>query len=156
MEIGDTVLHPRYGVGIIDAIEKRQEDGEIRDYYVIPKPSISSTILVPVDAAGELGLRPVASEDELNQAVSILSGEDDESNNAAGMRALCWGDPIDLARAIRSGATEPKSRYPKASQQHQLKRAKRLLSEELSVVLGLSEDNITALVDGEVALSCQA
>ena len=112
-----------------------------------PKPSISSTILVPVDAAGELGLRPVASADKLKQAVSILSGEDDESNPCAGMSVLSWGDPIDLARAIRSGATEPKSRYPKASQQHQLKRAKRLLSEELSVVLGMSDESITALVD---------
>lgn len=152
MEIGDTVLHPRYGVGTIDAIEKRLEDGETRDYYVIPKPSISSTILVPVDAAGELGLRPISSAEELEKAIDILAGNDDIPSVNAGMRALSWGDPIDLARAIRSGATEPKSRYPKASQQHQLKRAKRLLGEELSIVLGMSEDSITALVDGAVVV----
>ena len=53
MEIGDAVLHPRYGVGIIKSIEERLEDGTPRNYYVIPKPSISSTILVAVDAADE-------------------------------------------------------------------------------------------------------
>ncbi len=32
MEIGDTVLHPRYGVGVIDHIEKRVQDGEDKEF----------------------------------------------------------------------------------------------------------------------------
>jgi len=35
MQIGDTVLHPRYGIGVIDHIEKRDQDGESREFYVI-------------------------------------------------------------------------------------------------------------------------
>lgn len=147
MEIGDTVLHPRYGVGTIDSIEERLEDGETRDYYVIPKPSISSTILVPVDTADELGLRPISSADKLKQALSILCGERKDTDSADEQHVLSWSDPLDLARIIRNGAAEPKSRYPKASQQHQLKRAKKLLGEELSVVLGMSEESIVALVE---------
>lgn len=146
MEIGDAVLHPRYGVGIIESIEERVEDGVVRDYFVIPKPSISSTILVPVDAADELGLRPLAAAEELRQAVSILSGEADDTTPCADDHRISWGDPIDLARAIRSGVTEPKPRTPKVTQQHQLKRARMLLTEELSAVLGMSEESITALV----------
>ncbi|MCE5199117.1 MAG: CarD family transcriptional regulator [Armatimonadota bacterium] len=147
MHVGDTVLHPRYGVGTIDAIEQRVQDGECREYYVIPKPSLSSTIFVPVDAADEVGLRPVASPDTLQEALDILSGEGDVPKNE-GVKNLIWGDPIALAGAIRRGVTEPKSRYPKVSEQHQLKRAKKLLSEELEVVLGLSEESIGALFDG--------
>ncbi len=149
MDIGDTVLHPRYGVGIIDGIENRDEEGGQRKYYVIPKPSIASTIFVPVEAADELGLRPVASAEKLQQAIKILSGESEEELVVQGLRSLSWGDPLALAQAIRRQATEPKSRYPKVSEQHQLKRAKKLLAEELSVVLGMSEENISELVDGE-------
>lgn len=148
MEIGDTVLHPRYGVGIIDSIERRVQDGECREFYVIPKPSLSSTILVPVDNADELGLRPVSSPEKLEHAIEILSGEDDEPASALGLRNLSWGDPLALARVIRSQATEPKSRYPKVSELHQLKRAKKLLGEELSVVLGIPEDTVVSLVEG--------
>ena len=151
MDIGDTVLHPRYGVGIIDGIESRDEDGGKRTYYVIPKPSIASTIFVPVEAADELGLRPVASAEKLQQAIKILSGESEEALAVQGLRSLSWGDPLALAQAIRRQATEPKSRYPKVSEQHQLKRAKKLLAEELSAVLGMSEENVSALVDGEQA-----
>lgn len=146
MQIGDTVLHPRYGVGVIDHIEQRDQDGEIREFYVIPKPSIASTILVPVDTAVELGLRPISSPDKLEEAIRILAGGPCDVL-ACGLRNLSWNDPLALAQAIRNQATEPKSRYPKVSELHQLKRAKKLLAEELTIVLGMPEDKVTALID---------
>jgi len=151
MEVGDTVMHPRYGVGTIGGIEMRLQDGEQREYYVIPKPSISSTIFVPVDSAEEVGLRLISEPDTLEEAVEILGGRDGEDVGMANLKNLTWGDPLDLARAIRHQLTEPKSRYPKVSEQHQLRRAKKLLAEELSAVLGLTEDTIAALVDGTPA-----
>ena len=147
MQIGDTVLHPRYGVGVIDHIEQRDQDGEMREFYVIPKPSIASTILVPVDTADELGLRPISSADKLEEAIRILAGDTEEDKLACGLRNLSWNDPLALAQAIRNQATEPKSRYPKVSELHQLKRAKKLLAEELSAVLGMPDDKVTALID---------
>jgi CarD family transcriptional regulator len=147
MQIGDTVLHPRYGIGVIDHIEQRDQDGEIRDFYVIPKPSIASTILVPVDAADEVGLRPISSVDKLQQAIKILSGEAEERRLTCGLRDLSWNDPLALAQAIRHQATEPKSRYPKVSELHQLKRAKKLLAEELTAVLGMPDEKVAALID---------
>lgn len=148
MEVGDTVLHPRYGVGVIGGIETRVQDGEKREYYVIPKPSISSTIFVPVDSADEVGLRPISPPEKLQQALKILSGEDEYAGSSGNIRTLSWSDPLDLARAIRRQALEPKSRYPKVSEQHQLKRAKKLLIEEVAVVLGMSEEAVSALIDG--------
>ena len=147
MDIGDTVLHPRYGVGIIGAIETRMQDGKDQQYYVIPKPSISSTIFVPVEAADEVGLRPLSPPDILNEALEILKGEREEEKTT-GLRDLKWSNPLDLASAIHHQVSEPKSRYPKVSELHQLKRAKKLLAEEISAVLGLSDDCITALIDG--------
>ncbi|MCX8052441.1 MAG: hypothetical protein N3B12_01420 [Armatimonadetes bacterium] len=151
MEIGDRVLHPRYGVGVIRGIETRIQDGQRRDYYVIPKPSLASTIFVPVDSAEEVGLRPVSSPDTLERVLKILSGEAEDCKMTSGLRDLCWNDPLELARAIRHQLTEPKSRYPKVSEQHQIKRAKKLLLEELSEVLGIPEDNLIALMNGEPA-----
>jgi CarD family transcriptional regulator len=147
MQIGDTVLHPRYGIGVIDHIEQRDQDGHIREFYVIPKPSIASTILVPVDTADELGLRPISSVDKLEKAVRILAGETEEHKLVCGLRDLSWNDPLALAQAIRHQATEPKSRYPKVSELHQLKRAKKLLAEELSAVLGMPDEKVAALID---------
>lgn len=147
MEIGDAILNPRYGVGVIKSIEKRIENGVKRDYFVIPKPSISSTIFVPVDAADELGLRPLSTAEKLQQVVTILESETDKPTVCSEEHGINWGDPIELAHAIKSGVKDPASRYPKTSLQNQLKHAKKLLSEELSAVLGMSDESISALVD---------
>jgi CarD family transcriptional regulator len=147
MQIGDTILHPRYGVGIIESIEKRMSDGESRDFYVIPKKSISSTIYVPVDDAEQLGLRPLTTAADLKQAISILSGEADDTHLYNEEHTVNWGDPIEVARAVRSGVIEPKSHYAKTSQKHHLEHAKKLLTEELSAVLGMSDESISVLVD---------
>lgn len=156
MEIGDRVIHPRYGVGTIGAIEERVQDGQCRSYYVIPKPSICSTIFVPVDSADELGLRLVSTPDKLQEALSILAGESDQSEDGSvAIRNLAWSDPLALAGAIRKGACEPKTRYPKVSEQHQLKRAKKLLAEEIAVVLGISEDSVAAMIEGSQAIAHQ-
>lgn len=144
MVIGDAIFHPRYGVAIIESIERRLVDGETRDYFVIPKPSISSTIFVPVDMAGELGLRPLSTVEKLKQASSIIYGESDDTGLCSKGHKICWGDPIDLARVIRSCMMQP---CPKVAPQNQLNHAKVLLAEELSAVLGVSRESIIALVD---------
>lgn len=150
MIIGDAVLHPKYGVGVIRSIDKLMIDGVARDCFVIPKPSISSTIFVPVDAAEKLGLRLLSTASKLKQAVSILSGKADDTNLCTEDSKINWGDPVDLAHAIRIGGTKTKSGHIKASRQQQLKHARVLLAEELSAVLGMSEESMIALVDREV------
>ena len=92
-----------------------------------------------------------AEPDTLEEALKILSGDGEDTRVDRGLRNLSWNDPLDLARAIRHQITEPKSRYPKVSEQHQLKRAKKLLAEELSVVLELPEENIAYLIEGSPA-----
>jgi RNA polymerase-interacting CarD/CdnL/TRCF family regulator len=149
MQIGDAILHPRYGVGVIESIEKRMCDGVIRDFFVIPKKSISSIIYVPVDAAEEHGLRPLTTVENLNQVVRILSGEADNENLCTEEHTINWHNPIDLARVIRNGIVEPYSRYPRTTQKHQLEHAKKLLAEELSAVLGMSDESINVLVDNK-------
>ncbi|MHB1456084.1 MAG: CarD family transcriptional regulator [Armatimonadota bacterium] len=149
MEIGDVVLHPKYGVGVIHSIEKRLMDGVMHDFFVIPKPSISSTIFIPVDAANEVGLRPLSTVDKLKQALSILTGETEVANQLNETSTLNWSDPVDLACAIRSDTIKTKSGHVKASWQTQLKHAKGLLFEELSAVFGMSEESIAALINKE-------
>ena len=151
MQVGDAVLHPRYGVGIIHSIETRVQDGEKRAYYVIPKPSIASTIFVPVDSAEEVGLRPLSSPDTLKEAIEILKGNGDGVQSSTKPRDFTWADPLELARIIRQHSVEPKPRYPKVSEQQQLRRAKKLLGEEMKHVLGLSEEAVAGFIESSPA-----
>lgn len=70
-EIGDTVVHPQYGVGNVVRLEDREfERGSIRRYYEISIPG-GSTVWVPVDLLNS-GLRPLAGKSELAHCREIL------------------------------------------------------------------------------------
>jgi RNA polymerase-interacting CarD/CdnL/TRCF family regulator len=70
-EIGETVVHPRYGVGQIVKLEEREfERGNIRHYYEISIPG-GSTVWVPVDAR-DSGLRKLAGRSDIVDCRKIL------------------------------------------------------------------------------------
>ncbi len=69
-KIGDQVVHPHHGVGVITGLTNRQfEPGAPRSYYEI---SIGDgTLWVPVDEPG-LGLRKLTSKNQLGHCAEIL------------------------------------------------------------------------------------
>jgi CarD family transcriptional regulator len=70
-EIGDRVVHPQHGVGLIVRLEEREfERGELRRYYEIHIPG-GSTVWVPVDLPNS-GLRRLAHKSELARCRDIL------------------------------------------------------------------------------------
>ena len=73
MKIGDMILHPRYGVGKIESVEDRELNGEIKQYYVVPKIGMSSVIYIPVDVADDSGVRYLYSEEYMRTAMITAS-----------------------------------------------------------------------------------
>jgi RNA polymerase-interacting CarD/CdnL/TRCF family regulator len=70
-DIGETVVHPQYGVGDIVKLEDREfERGEVHRYYEISIPG-GSTVWVPVDMSNS-GLRRLARKGDLAQCREIL------------------------------------------------------------------------------------
>ncbi len=73
--IGQPVVYPQQGLGIIQAIRERQKDGENIQYYAIYLEQADMTLLIPVDKAMSLGVRPIVSRDEALQAINSMSGK---------------------------------------------------------------------------------
>lgn len=67
--IGDYIVHPMHGAGVIENIVSRRISGDERDYYVLKLPVGDMVVMVPVDGCESIGVRSVISHDE---AVGIL------------------------------------------------------------------------------------
>ena len=68
--IGDKVVHPQHGVGIVAGLEERQfEPSAARMYYVVSIPD--TTLWVPVDLSTS-GLRKLSLKSDLEQCRQIL------------------------------------------------------------------------------------
>ena len=60
--IGDKVLYPMHGAGVIERIEDREVLGETVRFYVMTLPFGEMLVSIPVDRNREVGLRPVIGE----------------------------------------------------------------------------------------------
>jgi CarD family transcriptional regulator, regulator of rRNA transcription len=105
--IGDKVVHPLHGPGVIAGLESRESVDGLKSYYVINIPGQGLTLHVPVQTADELGIRPVMPQSMLPQVLSTLGGEpsvlpDDFKVRQGQLDAdFRSGEVLPLARIVR-------------------------------------------------------
>ena len=74
-KVGDKVVYPNHGVGIIEKIQSRVLSGEERTFYTLRIISTDSTVMVPVANTGAVGLRKVLSKKEIDEVFKILKSD---------------------------------------------------------------------------------
>jgi CarD family transcriptional regulator len=108
-KIGDTVTHPNYGAGIITDIRERQFlDVERKRYYTIQllgQPE--TTVMVALQNAEEIGLRPTVSRSRLSRIMRTLGSQPNELPSDHNKRyevlkdKLYSGSAIQIADVLR-------------------------------------------------------
>lgn len=68
--VGDRVVYPMYGAGVIESIEERVIDGKSLTYYVLNISVGNLKIMVSKDRAEKGGLREICPADEVRSIVS--------------------------------------------------------------------------------------
>ena len=76
--IGDKIVYPMHGAGIIENIEEKEILGEKRKYFIMRMPIGDMKVMVPVDNVDEVGVRQIIEYDNLKEVIDILHG--DKSN----------------------------------------------------------------------------
>src|SRR5512134_3172779 len=71
-QVGDKAVYPAQGVAEIIGIEKKEITGKFHQFYVLRILDSDMRILVPVDKAQQVGLREIASEEEIGEVMTIL------------------------------------------------------------------------------------
>jgi CarD family transcriptional regulator len=74
-EIGETVVYPAHGVGVITAIEKQEVAGFKLELFVITFDKDRLTLRLPLTKAKSSGLRKLTDPAVVKQALEILSGK---------------------------------------------------------------------------------
>lgn len=98
--IGDTVVYPVYGAGIVVNIETVQIGNKTGTYYVIDLPNGNLTVRLSVEKADELGLRRIYEEEELKNTIRSVAKIPVESHDNWNQRYK------DNLERIRTGKIE--------------------------------------------------
>src|SRR3954465_15723386 len=74
-EVGDNVVYPHHGAGVVLKRESRDMMGESQDYLTIKILHNAMPVMLPACNAHRAGLRRVVDEDAVRKVISVLTGE---------------------------------------------------------------------------------
>lgn len=145
-KVGDKVLHPVYGSGILTSIEERTDDGKTGEYYVIELAQGKGRLVTPVQKAEQLGLRKPVSKRNRSTLSRVFSGrprklpEDYRKRRGGINERLREGSFVDVGRVVRDLAWVERRGQATTGDRRLLQRAKGLLAEELAASDDIEEE----------------
>src|SRR5512135_2190039 len=105
--IGDKVVYPNHGVGIIEQISSRTIGATVEKFYLLNIKSSSLKVMVPFHNVGNVGLRRVVKNGEIQKILDFLTDGECLSNgdwkdrfkeNSEKMRT---GSLLDVAAVLK-------------------------------------------------------
>ncbi len=139
-EIGDKVVYPMHGAGIIETIEKRTILGSTREYYVMKIPFGDMKVMIPVDNTEEIGVRTIVTEEKIKEVLRALRLEitsmPDNWNKRyrENMTKLKSGDIMQVTEVVRNLMLSEREKGLSTGERKMLLNAKQILISEIVLV----------------------
>lgn len=153
-QIGDKIVHPMHGAGVVDEIVTRKVNGVLRDYYSLKLPVGGMLVMIPKESCGIIGVRSILSGDETEQVlctISELKVEMDANWNhryRANMERLKSGNLLEVAKVAKGLMLREARRGLSTGERKMLHSAKQILISEVGLAQSISyqeaEDRIEA------------
>ena len=146
------VVYPSQGVGIIKSIEERSfRDSKIL-YYIIYLEVSDMTIMVPVNKAVELGIRPIVKKEEAMKALELISEDyepipsDWKLRYQLNLDLLKKGSVMDIATIVRSLYHRSKVKELPILERKLYDSALKLLEDEISCSLRKPKEEVENMI----------
>jgi CarD family transcriptional regulator len=139
-EIGDKVIYPNHGLGIVERIETKTIMGTTCGFYQL-RMANETTVFVPVDNVDGVGLRRAVSDIEVQRLFDLLgNGKIDSHQNWKGRfkdnsDRMRTGSIHDVVEVLKSLTFLAKSKSLSFREKRMLDRAKFLVVSEITEVL---------------------
>lgn len=156
-QIGDKVVYPMHGAGIIEAIEEREVLGMVRKYYVMRLPLGDMKIMVPIASINDIGLRQIIDSKGVDKVFSILG---DRSNTMtaswnrryrANLDKIRSGNIFEVAEVVKNLVLREKEKGLSTGERKMLENARQILISELVLAGNKQEDEVASLIHGILA-----
>ena len=153
--VGDKVVYPMHGAGIIDSIEEKEILGEKQSYYILKMPG-EVKVMVPTDKAEQIGVRNIIDKSSASKVFEIL--EEDETEMSMNwnkryrdnMDKMKSGDIYEVADVVRNLSFKQKEKGLSTGEKKMLINAKQILVSELVLAEHSSYEEMEGIVDNKI------
>ncbi|MBQ7793173.1 MAG: CarD family transcriptional regulator [Clostridia bacterium] len=145
--IGDKIVYPMHGAGIIEAIEERVVLGKKQSYYIMRIPAGDMKVMIPKDSCDEIGVRFVIGKDEAGKVLEAFRNAPVEEDNNWNKRhrdnmvKIKSGDIYQVCTVVKELMLRDRQKGLSTSERKMLSSAKQIVVSELvlSSVAGKSD-----------------
>ncbi|MGE5598768.1 MAG: CarD family transcriptional regulator [Bacteroidota bacterium] len=152
-QIGDRVVYPMHGAGVIEAVEEREISGSKMEYYIIRLALGEMKVMVPCRNVSDLGLRVVIAPSQVDQVLAILQDKSGEmpSNWSHRYRAnldkIRTGDIFAVAEVVRNLASREREKGLSSGERRMLENARQILYSEIALARDISQAQVEEMID---------
>jgi CarD family transcriptional regulator len=139
-EVGDKVIYPNHGLGVVQRIETKTILGTTCGFYQLRMIANDTTVLVPVENADNVGLRKAVCDEEVDRLFNLLSdGKIDTHQNWKGRfkdnsDRMRTGSIFDVVEVLKSLTYLARQKNLSFREKRMLDRAKFLVVSEIAEV----------------------
>jgi CarD family transcriptional regulator len=150
--IGDKVVYPNHGVGVIEQIGSRTVGASVERFYLLHIKASSLKVMVPCQNAGSVGMRRVVKNGEIQKVLDLLSITENGNNgdwkdrfkeNSDRMRT---GSLFEVAGVLKSLIALHQAKPLSFREKKMLERARYLLVSELAMARNCEEAKVEELL----------
>lgn len=158
-QVGDKIVHPMHGAGVIEEITTQKVNGVVRDYYVLKLPVGGMLVMVPTESCAEIGVRPVMTSEEADKILEALPDiEIDTDPNwnrryRENMLRLKSGNLLEVARVMKSLMHRDEQRGLSTGERKMLHSAKQILISEIVMAENISYEEVEHKIEAALSQS---
>ncbi|MCQ5129722.1 CarD family transcriptional regulator [Butyricicoccus faecihominis] len=156
--IGDKIVHPLHGAGVIEDIVERTIDGEKAQYYALKLPLDNVVLFLPVNNSEQLGIRPVCSKQEatrlLSQLEALARSEDKGWNQRyrENMLRIRSGDLLEVGQVVKNLAERERERGLSTGEKKMLASSRQIIVSEVAFALNKTPEEAGQLINEKLCI----
>ena len=142
-QVGDKVVHPYHGAGMVVDIKEKKLLKQHGRYYVIGLVASDGIVMVPIDKVQRIGLRRVSGRRAISRAMATLTSapdtlsSDHRERQARAQEKLNTGDLIKVTEVVRNLAWRNHEGRLTMADNKLYQRAQTFLASELALARGI-------------------
>jgi CarD family transcriptional regulator len=154
--IGDKVVYPMHGAGIIESIEEREILGELKKYYVMKIPIGEMKVMIPINNVECIGIRDVIDNkcaDSVFKSLEIKSDEQTSNWNKRyreNMDKIKSGDVFEVADVVKHLVLRERNKGLSTGERKMLNSAKQILISELVLAKNMNPNDVEDIINTRI------
>lgn len=160
-QVGDRIVYPMYGAGIIEAVEERVVLGKKQSYYVMRVSSGDMTVMIPTVGYENIGIRPVIDKNEaMNVLEKFRTAEIVEDSNwnkrhRENMQKIKSGNIYSVLEVVKELMVRDRMKGLSTSERKMYNNARQVFISEVALSGAADEEDIESIMNETVAAIIQ-